>query len=544
MTSKEIRELTEKYWFEKWSIPEYIEELLPKELEFIRQWERDNNEKRLPTKSADVLVLLVGYSWEPLLISTCAYKPKKIVLVLNTEYGDLQGETKGDDFEEYVGVLHQTNLIEEFPEFYPLSNGDWETVEVAPQEIFNFLKKHVLPFIKKDKKVTIDITGGKKTMTSGAYLFSSYTNVSVSYVDYDLYHEEKARPYGFSCKITSLENPMELFKLREWEEVRQLFENYSFRSAKKLVEQIFEATQDYLVGEEPSINRLKDWLKFYNLWDNGDYKNAKQTFMTFPQDSRVTCPIAVEILGKKEFNWPNQNNLLPYLIALEGRDNLEESLYLKNVPVFVYAKDELAKIQRLIAPNEDYRSALLRAAGLTEFLLKARMVRQWFSNRFVVSEIRDRMEYTREQLGQKDQGLRKSIDRAILRHSSFLHMINALQWTPEESYKVIDLRIRHRRFEGHRTSNAFMLDDFWAGESLGRQPLPEDFKDIRDKAIHFCLTIPKEVAQTAMRVTEANLAHFVENYLYGEVNDYSDPRLYDKIDWDQLCEVCNITFLP
>jgi len=71
-------------------ITKYIKELLPLEL---RCAESDRDEPaRLPSqdKQGGVLVLLVGFSIDPLLQSICAYKPDQVVLVLKRAMENLQ----------------------------------------------------------------------------------------------------------------------------------------------------------------------------------------------------------------------------------------------------------------------------------------------------------------------------------------------------------------------------------------------------------------------------------------------------------------------
>jgi hypothetical protein len=62
-------------------LEDYVRDLLPLELECARSLSDD----RVPSvaQQGGTLVLLVGYSLEPLLQSVAAYKPGKVVLVLN-----------------------------------------------------------------------------------------------------------------------------------------------------------------------------------------------------------------------------------------------------------------------------------------------------------------------------------------------------------------------------------------------------------------------------------------------------------------------------
>ena len=298
-----LRNQTERYWREGWDVEVYIQKLLPEELAYLREY------KRITSKPAEILVQLVGYSWEPLLISVWTYRPEKVILILNEWYGKQEGKARGVKFQEIIAKLKEQNLIDNTPEILPLP---WETVKDRPEDVFKFLKKHVLPFVNEGKRVVVDITGAKKSMVAGAYLFSSYTNASVSYIDYEEYNEEYGKPYGYTCKPDELKNPMELFKLREWDRVRQLYERYAFWRANELITEIKDGAKSFLEEEElKSIDFLMEWLDFYRLWDEGDYRGSwdkwdeDAKFKEIISKVKDACPTAVKKLGK---DWPNKND--------------------------------------------------------------------------------------------------------------------------------------------------------------------------------------------------------------------------------------------
>ena len=78
-----LRDLTERYFIKSACKPdeyvhEYISKLLPREIDYFKS-------KNIFSEviKTDILVQLVGFSWEPLFISLCAYQPETLVLVLN-----------------------------------------------------------------------------------------------------------------------------------------------------------------------------------------------------------------------------------------------------------------------------------------------------------------------------------------------------------------------------------------------------------------------------------------------------------------------------
>jgi len=523
---EELRNLTRQYWDEGWNTEKYIKELLLKEMEYLRR------ENRLKTSEAEILIQLVGFSWEPLLISVCAYKPQKLILILNKFYNMQEGVARGDKFKEYINKLKEQNLINTTPEILP---NPFETVDDTPESVFKFLKKHTLPFINEGKKVVIDITGAKKSMVSGAYLFASYTNCPVSYLDYDKYSEEYGKPYGYTCKINELKNPMEIFKLREWNRVEELYEKYAFGSAIEVINEIREGTKLFIEPEENNaIELLVKCLEFYEIWDSGDYREALKRYKDLENQIDILCPSAVNELGEI---WYSVEDLKNSVESLEGLQDITQSIYLKGDKIIIYASDELEKIKRLIDYKGDYRSALLRAAGLSDFLLKARVIKLWLEDKFVIEM--DNESFTRKSFEIKEDQ-RAKIDKKLLEYAGATQIIKSLRWQPSKKDYVMNLYGLDKDAKAHRSENSPMLEKFWKGINSNNLNLPDDIFNLRNKAIHFCLSVPKEIAKIAVEFTEKNLEEFIENWSEGSIIN----GIYEAMNWYDLCDAGGIKFLP
>lgn len=245
LTIDELRRLTREYWrFEgtierriKW----YIEKLLPQELK--RAEKRDVLEDRL----CDTLALLVGYSPEPLLQAICAFQPQRVVLLLNEWYGSQDdpnrqsGTSHGRDIKEWITDTDWlAPLLDQSP------TVDLYEVADRPDAVFQKLCECVLPDQRDGRSVIVDITGAKKSMDAGAFLFAAYADIPISYVDFDDYDEKERRPLGFTCRIGTLANPYDAFRLRDWERVRRLYNNYHFRAAADILSDILSLFNVYI----------------------------------------------------------------------------------------------------------------------------------------------------------------------------------------------------------------------------------------------------------------------------------------------------------
>jgi hypothetical protein len=216
----QLKRMTEMYWIREaegrteW----YIENLLPLEMEFSGQ----------PQRECDTLTLLVGYSPDPLLQTIFVYQPRRIFLVLSESYGEYTGEEMADNYVEWIELMAE----------YGLFSGDVPSPEedmvisrgkARPDWIFNQLRSALLPDQQAGQRIVVDITGAKKNMAAGAFLFAAYVGAQINYVDFDKYDDRSRRPYGYTCNIGPQPNPYETFGLRDWEQIQKLYSQFAFR---------------------------------------------------------------------------------------------------------------------------------------------------------------------------------------------------------------------------------------------------------------------------------------------------------------------------
>ncbi|RME56412.1 CRISPR-associated protein, partial [Candidatus Parcubacteria bacterium] len=364
MQESDIERVTKVYWdcFEPSQIDEamhwYVLEgqkqlddksLLEAELDYAR------SKGRLPEQDCKTLVLLVGYSLEPLLQSVCAYTPQKVMLILNEDgYLGEGWDVFADHVKEAIGLLVEKGLLTKQPELPGEDGKVGYPAADKPSEVFQTLVK----VLHNETNVVIDVTGGKKSMVSGAYLYAAYAGARISYVDNE-YDPKNRRPYGYSCRIGELDNPYQTFSLREWERVRALYRNYQFREARRVLQAMSPAMTEVMPKSAQPIRTLQDFLGFYERWDSGNYRGAKQ-FASEQNLPSFEQPSAVTELGDRWFE-------------ISGNDFTSKPthFYGDMDAVRVYVADELARIRRLIDYSEDYRSAFLRAGSVNEIVMLA-----------------------------------------------------------------------------------------------------------------------------------------------------------------------------
>lgn len=548
LTVDELRRITSEYWQKQLPSPNathaeriawYIRVLLPEELRYA-----DAVRHALTYPACHTLVLLVGHSPEPLLQTISVFQPRRVVLLLNQWYGRQRGATRGT---ELAGSITESlsPMLPRAPELEVHEAAD------RPDAVFQALSRHVLADRQDGKPVIVDITGAKKSMDAGAFLFAAYADLPISYVDFDDYDETYRRPFGFHCRIGTLTNPYDAFRLREWERVRRMVAGYHFRAAAETLAEI--VAQEH----NPAAKRLLAIVRFYEAWDDGDYARAGRLLAELqPETPGFTPPVAVPLLSPI---WPSVSAAQPPQAA--ARQLLRQHAQLRRAPgsifesnelLLAYARDELARIERLVSANEDSRSALLRAAGLDELLLKARWLRLWHQGWVEVWDGSGR-----QHLGNiralRDPDLAASLYDALLNHQGTDYMRAALQRTTPDGRHSSNSQTPYLKVETYRNQarESFRLRPALHAPALtdyehDAQLAGETLTDLRNQAIHMYLGVTQAIAQAAVKLAAANLADFEARWAALSSAPFAapSPAAVSCLPWATLCRLCELDNLP
>lgn len=132
----------------------------------------------------EVLISVLGFSPEPIILTANAVKPIKHY-VLTTEHK-----------EEVI------NRVEEFVEkdfnLITISDTNFNTIYKSLKEILYEVDSQV---------ITIDITGGKKSMVAAASIFGKDYGCKITYVDFEGYIKELRKPQPGSEILNIVYNP-------------------------------------------------------------------------------------------------------------------------------------------------------------------------------------------------------------------------------------------------------------------------------------------------------------------------------------------------
>jgi hypothetical protein len=509
-----LKNATEKYWKK---LRRNHDDPLPTQREYVRELLPQEMEGKEAPQPCKTLVLLVGHSIEPLLQSVWVYRPQTLLLILNRQYGET---LSGWDFAGQICTLLSELPLERQIESSKVLKCVID--EATPAQVFSVLLRKA----RGRPEVVIDITGAKKSMVAGAFLYAAYAHVPVSYVDFDdaMYNTEYGRPYGCASEIRAFENPYNVFALRNWERVRELYLSYHFREACRLLEEEIKPVMAALSFEpnpDIAVERLAQALRCYDLWDAGDFSASREVSQELQkQGVDFDPPTAVTLLADV---WPHvEQGTVPRQAAddlssehkalAEGDGTPANSFFCCEAWLVTYAKDELARIRRLIDSNEDYRSAFLRAASLNEVLLKARLAGLW-----------------------RDGKLQAPAEKSLIPFAKLVNKATAqamlnLLCEGQTLYMRGDLAASLQ-------PNVSTMAAFWEEYALDLDTLIT----LRNKTVHTYLSIPRSLADAAWQVAGANLQDYRDDWTTTAL----PTVIAGVLPWRDLCLLCGAdAFLP
>lgn len=536
---------------------QYIDNLLEKIMRYVKR----------PERPCTVLALCVGLSWEPLIQTIYAYRPDFLLAIFSKQYRSLKREglqyvQKSDsemkrDFLAIVKHLHSkgwtgSELLEDNHTWFPEISDD------TPSEVFRVLQDGLNHFQRvegfpDDGNIVVDITGARKSMTSGVYLYAAYTRQFISYVDQDetRFDDETGRMFDFHTSISGLGNPYELFGLREWETVRELYRRNNFAAAQRTLASIIaimegEGRQFFDPDHVGKVQRLHRILQCYQQWDSGDLHKAWESEKDLKTNGgipQIHVPLAVSRLGP---DWPPEqadpDTLVRVYHGLQCGDpgDPQKSIFLDGARLILYAYDELQRIHRLIVDYEDHRSALLRSAGLSEMLIKARWAALW---KGVEKEPDLLMEAGGSARLDNDVPFRNALyaglfPRPPLVPPSLSRMRDALEDPHRRSLRVFIAGHGTEDLKVGRPSLALHL-------SIGQTTL-STLANLRNSSIHFCLQVSPELAKQTLALARASLEEYQQNWVafLGQPKPEYNESDVTAMEWPDLCQQCGLDFLP
>jgi CRISPR-associated protein (TIGR02710 family) len=211
-----------------------------------------NKSDNRPDKEYEGLILPVGFSPEPLILSILAIKPKRVGLLYTPETEKLLPRIQ----DETALTLDQLDTRE----------IDGSSTVAVYEVIMELYEKWGRP-----ANIAVDITGGKKSMVGGAAMAGAALGADIYYVDNTSFTLGKPEPG--SEYLSRLDNPYTVFGDLEAEKAKDLYNRHDYAGAQRIFNQ--------LEGQVGDANKAKVYEAYgllcatYEAWDNLEIGKAK-----------------------------------------------------------------------------------------------------------------------------------------------------------------------------------------------------------------------------------------------------------------------------
>ena len=207
--------------------------------------------KNRPQKKYDALILTVGLSPEPLILSILAIKPTHVGLLYTNETERSlerilqEAELTLSQLAAGASKIDGSNVTEIYEAIMALYTG-WNS----------------------PANIAVDITGGKKSMVSGAAMAGAVLGADIYYVDTNHFDRDLGKPEPGSEFLSLLDNPYTVFGDMEAEKANDLYQRHDYAGAQRIF--------DRLQGQVGDAYKAKVYEAYallcttYEAWDNLD----------------------------------------------------------------------------------------------------------------------------------------------------------------------------------------------------------------------------------------------------------------------------------
>lgn len=224
----------------------YVEHLLSTIVEHaLGKWQEMEGES-----TYDHLITSVGLSPEPVILMITVLRPKEVSFLVTAE-----SRRKLDV------IVESTGLRPSRWNSYPVDSSTMVEVYQVIRDIHN---------ATGERRIAMDITGGKKLMSAGAALAAAQAGIDILYVDYLEYDPTGRRPITGTEYVARLEDPMVVFGERELDEIKRKCERHDYAGAIDAIVSVRSRVP------EPQVFEIYQEVALaYKLWEDFDFKKAR-----------------------------------------------------------------------------------------------------------------------------------------------------------------------------------------------------------------------------------------------------------------------------
>lgn len=301
------------------------------------------------------LILSLGMSFEPLVLTITALKPKR-VLFLYTE----------DSLKNLDEVIKWTNLL---PSQYIAE----EIVKDDPVDIYRVLKKVYVDRWGCPDKTAIDFTGGTKSMSAGIAMAGAYFKIDLVYVASD-YNNKMRKPKPGTEKLKFVEDPYHVFGDLEKGKAIALFNKNEFVSAYN----IFSDLEDRVADRDYIFYKLLS--NIYRLWDCLFFDECIREFEKLFNTMKAWRYVEKDLAAYKYYDALfNQYKLIKPLESVNLNDKNEEWKYITNKDLYTPIIFSIYTNALRRSDEGKYDVAILLLYRILELIAQVRLAKYGFN---------------------------------------------------------------------------------------------------------------------------------------------------------------------
>ncbi len=167
---------------------------------------------KLANRPVDGMIMTVGTSPEPLILSILLCRPSEVVFLHTRETED-----------ELDRIIEDTGL----------RNRQWKKICVGETNLPEIYRACVDAWTEwgQDKRILVDLTGGTKAMAAGLMAGAATLNMQAVSVANTRFVREYRKPYPGSEYLDFLQNPYEVFGTLKRREATGLYQRHDFQGA-------------------------------------------------------------------------------------------------------------------------------------------------------------------------------------------------------------------------------------------------------------------------------------------------------------------------
>ena len=360
----------------------YLQGILPDYWQVVHahnthRWVCEKGESHPSESGYHVGIFLVGYSSLPIVLSLVEIQPREKIYFLHSQATESMCNEITARIEE---MMFDPSLNDLTPLIDPaaacsllnrVTDAERQEIEDPSNPVATFkLMKEIINDVRsqlgEDKRIALDLTGGKKTMIGGGFtagsIWSESPKCDMFYVDSEEYDIAPGAPVPGTEFLSLLENPYNVYNVQSVREAEKLFEQHNYEAAANLWEGVEKKLGSHakpyaLEAELKAVQGDLGMANCYKLWDTFDYEAAKEHKVFSLCGSRDI------FWGYEEKHTHNGIDVLDILSAVSDR----ETLFEEEERVIHYAVDRYQNAIRRKKSGKFY-DAIVRFAQVIEMI--------------------------------------------------------------------------------------------------------------------------------------------------------------------------------